>query len=315
MSFSVCVVCSEQPAIVSRFVTYYLEQGAEQVFVYLDEGAPDPSLPPDAKLKVVSCAELLESRGLSRRPQYIEEVQITAYGHAFETFSAEWLLVCDIDEFVACPGRITDRLSQLPADWQFAILPVAEAVWGPGDPKFEPFGCSYFRTKAHKGLGRAQSRILYGQNGRFLVAGLVGHCFGKYFVRKDAPVTSLGIHRPESAAPLKGGATHDIRATSELFLYHFDAISYDRWHTKWLGRLEKTRDSNAFQFNKGTQLYIQAFERAQDPEASTRLFSSLSEINHRQARFLTLVGQLRRKHLWENSPDARRLIDKGAFKG
>ena len=298
MSFSVCVICCEHPAIVSRFVAYYLSQGAEHVAVYLDEGAPDPALPADRRVTVVAFAELLASSGLSKRPKYIEELQVIAYDHAFAAFPSEWLLICDIDEFVGGSGTIAEAVSYLPKEWHYAILPVAEAVWGPDDRKFADFGCTYFRTRTHKGFGRAQSRLLYGRSGQFLVAGLVGHCLGKYFVRKGAPVTSFGIHEPQGDATLKGGAIRDVEAASAMFLYHFDAISFERWQQKWLGRIEKNRASNAFDFNKATALYAQQFERAKDRAARMQLFSSLYEINEWQAVFLKAVGQLRRKKLW-----------------
>lgn len=300
MSFSVCLLCSEQPEIVSRFVSYYLGAGAERVSVYLDEGAPCPALPEDPRVSVITCAALLEDCGLTERPRYIEELQVIAYGHAFGLLSSEWMLICDADEFVASSHSIEVTLSHIPDHWHFAILPVAEGVWGPEDTKFEAFGCTYFRTRAPKGFGKIQSRILYGKNGKFLVAGLVGHSLGKYVIRKGSPVRRLGIHEPHGDITLKGGTTCEIEAMSELFLYHFDAISLERWQTKWSGRLEKTRESNAYGFNNATALYARQFEKAKDKKSQMQLFSSLYAIGVLRTSYLKAVGQLRRKKLWQN---------------
>lgn len=298
MSFSVCVVCKEIPRIVDRFSKYYLDKGAEKVTIYLDEGSPEVKLSNHPKVEILKCSELLENLGILSRPQFIEELQMIVYHHAFETLLTEWLLVCDIDEFVGYKDDINRALSQIPPEWQFAVLPVAEAIWGPNDKKYEEFGCTFFRTRTRKGFGKMQSSILYGKSGKYTVAGLVGHSLGKYFIRKTAAVKTLGIHQPIGEATLRGGPTTDIEGLTELYLYHFDAISFDRWNEKWSGRLKKTRASNAFDFNKATASYALSFSKATSQKEKMVLFKSLYEINKFQAMALKAMGQLRREFLF-----------------
>ena len=117
-------------------------------------------------------------------------------------------------------------------------------------------------------------------------------------MRNGAPAKALGIHKPYGDANLLGGPSSAIPEFTELLLYHFDSISFERWQKKWLGRIKRTRTSNTFDMNKATVLYTQAIAQTEDESERMKLFGSLYSISNRQAAFLKAVGQLRRKELW-----------------
>jgi hypothetical protein len=284
--------------VVERFVLYYLFHGATEVFLYLDEGSTFSLIPTDPRLTIIPCRKLLNDMDISSRPTFVEELQSIVYTHAYENFRSQWLLICDIDEYVDFPNGINTGLLEIPGNWHFFRLPVAEAVWGPEDEKYRAFSCTYFRTRARKGFGKFQSSLLYGYSFKYTVAGLVGHSQGKYFIRKGAPVAHLGIHEPTGEG-LRGGWSNSIQSLETVFLLHFDAVSFERWKTKWLGRLNGARASNAYDYNRATGLYAQKVKEAsKSDDFLLKLFRSLYEISKSQAVVLKLLNQLHRRKLW-----------------
>jgi hypothetical protein len=297
MSFSVCMLCNEDVKFVHKFVDFYLLSGAKEIFIYLDFGAPTPLYEHNEKIIIVKCEEIFIESGQPKRPQSFHFIQKIVYMHAFKQLSADWLLVCDVDEFVAGNRPLLEVLQEVPSDWQFIRIPVAEAIWGPGDSTGAAYECTYFRTRAPKGFGKLLSIFLYGSAFRYTKAGLTGHAMGKYFIKKDSPYDVLGIHVPGGVDWSSGPWAYEMASKPDIFVYHFEAIGYDRWRTKWGSRV-KRGNIPVRSFNKAKRSYIAAFKRYQAAGKERELFESLYKINKFKAAILNILGLLRKKQLW-----------------
>lgn len=298
MSFSVAMISNEQADVIDLFVDFYLAAGAQEILIYLDFGAPCPSYPGQPAVTIIPCEEICQVDGIPQRPDSFYDLQYAVYDNAFGRFTSDWLLICDADEFVSGNGILEEALQAVPADWDYIRLPVAEAVWGPGDQNGAPYACTYFRTRAPKGFGKLLSVVLYGRVFPLTKAGLTGHAMGKYFVRRGSPYKNkLRAHVPSGVAWSDGPWASDIPSKPEIFVYHFEAIGYDRWRAKWGLRAKRGKPQKT-NFNTAKRNYIDRFAQHQARGTERQLFEALYSINSVQAAILNIFGLLRRKQLW-----------------
>ncbi|MEM6388222.1 MAG: glycosyltransferase family 2 protein [Pseudomonadota bacterium] len=303
MSFSVCMLSNEEIPFIDTFVHYYLELGAREISIYLDFAAPRPSYPDHPNVRIIQCEELFMVDGTPVRPDSFYLLQRTVYTHAFENFTSDWLLICDADEFVGGDTPVDEVLQAVPAEWDFVRMPVAEAIWGPGDALGEAFSCTYFRTRAPRGFGKLLSVLLYGRVFALTKAGLTGHSMGKYFIRKTSRHTELGVHVPRGVAMNAGPWTTDIPSKPDICLYHFEAIGYDRWIAKWSLRVKRGK-ARKTSFNAAKRNYIDIFAAHQRRGTERQLFEAIYRVNGTKVAVLKALGLLRRKQLWPDGQPA-----------
>ena len=72
--------------------------------------------------------------------------------------------------------------------------------------------------------------------------GLVGYTGGKHFVRSGRRYTRTNIHWSCYADGRPGEWAHEV-LEDEIFLCHFDAMSFTRWHRKFLYRRSRAPGS------------------------------------------------------------------------
>jgi len=230
------------------------------------------------------------------RPRTAVELQHIIYLDAYEKLSTEWLLVCDVDEFVSGQTSIKNVLASVPESWPYFRLPVAEAVWGPEDELGSEFGCTYFRTREPKGLGKLQSLILHGRYYQYTKAGLIGHAMGKYFIRRNSAFKEPGIHFPRGASCKRSHWSTELTTVDPLWVYHFDAISFLRWKKKWKGRIDNTRPSMVGR-NLATRRYMEQFSLAEAAKTELKFFAKLHQISTWQVIALRTMRRLKRVDL------------------
>ena len=112
-----------------------------------------------------------------------------------------WLLVVDADEFVVGDRPASEALAAVPDGVDALWLPVAEAVWGPGDDLARDYGSSHFRRPLGRALAKAATPALYGRHAPLFRRGVLGHTDGKSF---RAPRRRL--RHGELPPPPPGGA-------------------------------------------------------------------------------------------------------------
>jgi hypothetical protein len=295
MRFSVCMLCNEDRGTIDRFVDFYLHNGADEIFIYLDFGAVVPDFAGNKRVTVIKTETICITDGQPKRPKTLHEIQRLVYADAFQRFSSDWMLVCDVDEFILADRPLIDVLNDVPSEWQFFRIPVAEAVWGPEDTTGAAFESTYFRTRTRKGFGKLLSFLVYGKGYRYLKAGLTGHAMGKYFIRKSS-THDLGIHMPQGVAWTQGPWSYDITSDVNMFVYHFEAIGYDRWYKKWETRSVKNLGPNKG-YNAAKRAYALAFADHKQRGTERELFERLYKVNRAQVAILKMLGLLHRKHL------------------
>lgn len=237
-SFSTVSLVREEPDVLTRFAGH-LAGGAAEVMLFWDGGDP-PELPEMAGLVVTVCDDAFW-QGMGGRPVALEARQSAVYGRAMALCRSEWLLVCDADEFVFGDRPLPAWLDAIPAADDVVRLPVAEAVWGPGDDAGRTWGSTYFRTVwPRERMWRALGRPIYGEVAPFMRRGLAGHTGGKQVLRTGARYSAIRNMAAEREGRIVGRPAERVSPRlAGQWLGHFDAIDFDRWREKWRRRIER----------------------------------------------------------------------------
>ena len=95
----------ESASIISRFVDYYLNQGAERILLYYDGVCPEFPEKSSSIVLVVNIDESFKSRNLAGDPKDLISTQEMIFGIEHKQNTSDWLLVVDADEFVHVKGE------------------------------------------------------------------------------------------------------------------------------------------------------------------------------------------------------------------
>ncbi len=214
-----------------RFAAHHLEMGAHRLYLYLDAPCPDAfgHLKAHPKIRVITCDDTYwgkQGRTKGRRPakhQVRQSANATRAYHRQAAADVDWLLHCDVDEFLWSPAPVAATLAELPTEALCARVRPLEALAG-GDG-------SAFKTLADE----TASAAAYGPFGADLRGGFLSHTQGKLFVRCGQPRLEFRIHNAfVDDTPNPGQAE-----LAQMELCHFHARDWDSWLAHYQYRLRK----------------------------------------------------------------------------
>lgn len=298
VQFSTVSLGLESPEVVARFAGHYLAAGAKRVTVFHDGLLPEGWPAPREGLEIVACDDAFWA-AQGGRPEALEERQAAVYAVGLARCPSPWMLAADLDEFVFGETSIAAFLAAVPEACDAVRIPVAEAVWGPGDDPGEPWGSSYFRLPWRSGrLWQLGGRLVYGDVARFMRAGLLGHVDGKQFIRTGRAYSRIGnINTRRDGVVVTRTARELGPGCQGLWLGHFDAIGFERWSTKW--RLRQARLAvNMSAAREAQMAMILAALDAGEPEAR-RVFRRFFGISRAQHAALAALGCCFRRRLFD----------------
>lgn len=257
---------------VARFVEVYRSLGAARIHIFYDDPALSFALPGDDLVQRVCTPEYWAGK----RPRAVEKRQMQNATRAALASSSDWILHCDIDEFLHAPRPVSDVLARVPDGCGcYRVLP-AEAVFASRpQTTAELFATPFFKsTRPGWQACRDFWQGIYGPLYEHSRAGFWGHRVGKSLIRRSrlAEIGTMPIHMP-SGAPLAGLAPV---VSKDLTLRHFDALLPDEWLRKHLDRVEgrvKAVWAGA-ERNRQSQLIHDAHTR-QGPEAALALYDRM----------------------------------------
>jgi hypothetical protein len=287
MGFSVACMAREPRDVLERFIAHYRTLGAERILLYYDGDTAHLGLTPPEGVELIACdAAFWEPHG--GRPGMFVPSQGIVYRDGFARNRSDWLLLCDIDEFVE--GDAAPALASVPDGIDYVRLRPAEAVWAAGEDVEVPFANRLFRLPTRRYLGKPLSLVAYGRDFRVFQRGILSHITGKSFVRRGAAFTSLGSHTPRGIDASRGAWLHRIVPGARVSLHHFSAISFSRWKRKLGGRIDGSR---ATLVRGGWKQNLLAAFAAHAAEGREReLFDRLYVLNPGQIRLLRGCGLL-----------------------
>lgn len=233
--WGICATVKAPTNDILRFVAYYLDAGADRIWIYLDERNPEAYdvLDRHPKCHVITCDIDYWRRLFGRRPK---KHQVRQTQNATRTLARagalDWLLHADVDEFLVAPRAIAAVLSELPADAMTARVRAMELL------STDTFNGGKMAFKDFVPAGPNRDTIvqeLYPHYGAFLKGGFLSHLAGKIFVRTDHPHMELRIHN----AFLDDVKNPGEVALNEMSLAHLHACDWASWREHFDYRLDK----------------------------------------------------------------------------
>ena len=290
--YSVASLVREPADVLSRFLRFHLATDAERILLFVDGELPEGVLR-DPRLEVQICdAAFWEALVPGGRTHDIIAVQEAVFTEALRRCETPWMLVVDADEFVLGDRPAAQALAGVPSGVDAVTLPVAEAVWGPGDDLTEPYGSTHFRRPLGRVAAKAATPVLYGRHAPLFRRGLLGHTDGKSFVRKGGAFDVVGCHTPKRGGVPVGAVAEGTMGAFRVA--HYDAIGFERWRHKWRRRLSGRADvPNASPQRRRLTASIAA-ELDAGEESARRLFAQLFGLTRAQALALAAIGGLER---------------------
>ncbi len=229
MSFVVAAIVNEPEPVLARFVSWYLDQGAHEVQLYLD----NPAHPAAARLaalprvRVTLCTpDFWQGIGISPDARFTRR-QNAVLTHAYRALTDGWLLNVDADELMYARGATL-------ADWLAAQTEPQTIRVATAEHVHAPEAGQLFRLP----IPRAAVNAIYGAEAdlfrrRF---GLIGHADGKSFHRAGRADLRLRQHWAEDAAGEEVTGAR-LGAAEGVYLLHFIAPDYAAWRAKLEWRL------------------------------------------------------------------------------
>lgn len=223
-SWSVAVVMRNSSFEVLRFLSWYLEAGAEHIHIVFHD-PDDPHIAMLAGHPKIECIPFTGETKLAMglRPEASGPPQIVAGSYIYPRVGAEWLLRVDCDELVHCDGRrIGALLAEVPAGRQTVVFRPAEAVAHDGGD-----GELLFR------LPMEPETVVgvYGKHAPLMERrqGLVSHAFGKSAHRTG--IEGLQVQEHNALLPGAGKRTLNVKRDHRhrAYLLHFNGEDYAEW--------------------------------------------------------------------------------------
>lgn len=219
-----------------NFAAWHLDQGAQRVFIYLDEDAPEAraALVAHPRCRVVVTGAAYWQGRKGGRPERHQPRQSANATHCYNSGpDVDWLAHIDVDEFLWPGAPLTEQLAALPETARSArVTPIEALAPDPGDPP--PEGLIWCKGHArHLGARRAQTSAIYPTYGEHLNGGFLSHVAGKVLVRTGVDKVSLRIHNAffDRAQDLAPARMDDIR------LVHLHAPSWQVWQDSFRFRM------------------------------------------------------------------------------
>lgn len=281
------------------FIDHHLGCGAEQLLIFNDgpidqlvQAGLDPAALMARGVLLVALDDAFWRGEPGGRPADFITRRILVHARGKALCRSDWVFICDEDEFLLAATPVQAALDLIPDGVDSVVLPMAEAVWGPGDDFARPFGSTWFRQPYENPTDWRHDRYrLYGPLAPLFKRGVVGHERSKQFVRTRASFDEVDTHRC-----YRGGKDVSVMAETlggpiaAINMLHFDAIGYDRWVRKFESRVaDPSINKRALRFRQRQASLIPRLVRLGRLPAML-LFRGLYGISRRQKRLLERRG-------------------------
>ncbi len=298
------VATVDEPApLVAAMAAHHLDQGAAQVFLYLDR--PDPDLRvlighlPGVVITDCDGAYWARVRHAGRHRDHVWRQVINA-NHAYARARVGWLLHCDADEFVADGAALARELAALPDEVHSLILPNVERAFCRGRPQADLFEGVFRRP--WRGWRRF-GWLMQGRHSGIFQDGLSAHALGKS-VTRTACGRWLEIHR--CAALTDTPVPTRFARASEARIVHFDGLTPAHWQAK-MARLHAELPLRSYGRMSPTRRHVMAEMRRAggDPAALARVFGRVQTLGFWQRLAMRLLGMMWRGRIDPGAAVAR----------
>ena len=231
---------NEPVELLVSFVAHHLELGADLVHLYLDQSHPEAVavFKDHPKVMVTTCdAGYWAKISKKGRPLSLPGRQIANYTHAYSSMTADWLLLCDADEYLVPSGDMGEILGRQAAETDYLRIRVAEKVMPP-DMVAKTVFDGTFRLGQPRGADFAPE--IYGAELAVMLERVVaGHDKGKSIIRRGVDLV-MQVHEP-MPKPVKPGSAELPRKLvwrwmPNTYLAHFDALTPLFYLVKLLAR-------------------------------------------------------------------------------
>ncbi|MEL6540768.1 MAG: glycosyltransferase family 2 protein [Pseudomonadota bacterium] len=240
-NFCAVIMAKEEKAVIDRVVDYYLDLGATRAVVYFD-GTPDFSMDDrGGRLDFIIADEAFWVPITGRRSEMYDVRQTSMYKYAIEQAYEEWLFFVDCDEYLVSSRPISEILDHVPETEDILRVHNVEAVWGPGDDRDKYLGATWFRPATKSANKQRALKLIYGDLHKYMHSGLFGHSAGKHFVRTGRTYQNTTAHTSVHGDG-RPGRWADKLLDDEIFVCHFDAMSFEHWRKKFIFRYQ-TKDA------------------------------------------------------------------------
>jgi hypothetical protein len=302
-SFSVVCLARESPEVLLHFIDYYLNLGADSVYIYYDGERSELSSEFVREIQgkavyLTFCDELFWQTHLGEMANVLHKKQIAIYQKAHAACRSKWLFVTDADEYILPYQSVQEILERIPDSIDSFSLAAVEAVWGPNDDLERAFGSTWFRRRFQgRWLWGLLGFMIYGSLKKCFTQNILGHLSGKHFIKCDADFDNIGNHRS-----MRNGVSVTVPLT-EVFpnepcleVGHFDAISFPRWKEKFGRRIlcETLVPTMRNARQRQLAMIADSFQSSNRSTANTprRLFAALYSLNRFQLLLLRLSGNV-----------------------
>lgn len=282
-SFTVATIAKEPLAVVERFVSWHLGQGAARIILFFDDpnDTAIDALKGEPRLDLRPCTPALWAAVGTNPGARFTRRQRAAMTSAYLEAETDWVLILDADERMwVRDGTLTALLAAQADDVLSVRVLSAETVW------LED-GTSALRLP----IPRAAVNDIYGEDADLFRkrSGLIGHPEGKSVHRTGLRDVRIKLHWAEhlDGKPLPGPV---LGPQDRAHLVHDVAPGYDRWRAK----LDWRAGAHGFAGPLKTRLTEVA--ASPNPETAYKtLYKRLHHITAAEAKALTAAGGLLRE--------------------
>ncbi|AWI85315.1 hypothetical protein CEW88_16390 [Alloyangia pacifica] len=215
------------------FAAWHLEQGAQRLYIYLDDADPAAAaaLSAHPKVRVVTTdAAWWAKRG--KRPETHQVRQTRNARHANNRKpELDWLAHVDVDEFLLPARPLAEQLADLPRDCLCArVRPVEALAAAPvqAETQFKAFPLD-------QAARQRAAEACFPTWGRHLSGGFLSHVAGKLFFRPGTEGLDIRIHNVRLGDQLNPGE-HPLPDTE---LGHFHAADWAHFLSAYRFRMAR----------------------------------------------------------------------------
>lgn len=219
---------------IQRFAAWHLEQGAQRIYLYLDEDVPDTlaALARHPKLRVIHTDAAWWEKRKGRPDKHQVRQSMNARHCNNRKPEVDWLAHIDVDEFLIAETPIDQQLAALsPATACARVRPI-EALASDdnltGETVFKAF---HIDQKARQDAAEA----CFPTWGRHLSGGFLSHVAGKLFFRTGQKGLQIKIHN----IILDGVENPGMTDMPDMALGHFHAASWEHFLASYRYRLQR----------------------------------------------------------------------------
>ncbi|MHA6325622.1 glycosyltransferase family 2 protein [Roseivivax sp. CAU 1753] len=278
-----------------EFAAWHLEEGAERIFVYLDDGdaAAMRALSRHPKLRVVE-TDAAYWDGKGGRPDKHQNRQCRNARHANNRKTeVDWLAHIDVDEFLLCRGGIAASLDRLPPECLCARVRPIEALAPVETPGISKLFKAFHLDQAKR---NAAAERVFGPWAQHLSGGFLSHVAGKLFFRPGTKGLQIRIHN----VILDGQQNPGERALTDIELGHFHAASWESFRAAYRFRLDRGSYRDALNPQARSQGALKLFdlfrqiESAQGEDGLRAFYDAVATASPTLVADLEAEGLLRR---------------------